>query len=221
MDSLLGLHFYAYDFQAIKADEHACTLVVTDIPLFITDTLLHVPSFIIAILFVAIPIYLNFIVQQILPLNPYKKRKFGICPEKYGKCSENFRSTGALQNLDSTWGIFCGEHCLRICPAIFSPDQHTERRTYVALLAGLPHGTIAIDLAEIANEVFAKSINIPFSMNSYNLKPYAYCHFASEIAIENAKSISCALKNVGLTWHSPDEVISLCHQCGHPNCNHD
>ncbi|PKY36771.1 hypothetical protein RhiirB3_460147, partial [Rhizophagus irregularis] len=58
-------------------------------------------------------------------------------------------------------------------------------------------------------------------MNSYNPKPYAYCHFASETAMENAKSISCALKKVGLTWHSPDEVTSLCHRCGHPNCNPD
>ncbi|PKK57555.1 hypothetical protein RhiirC2_797807, partial [Rhizophagus irregularis] len=35
----------------------------------------------------------------------------------------------------------------------------------------------------------------------------------------HAKSISCALKKVGLTWHSPDEVTSLCHQCGRPNCD--
>ncbi|PKK61466.1 hypothetical protein RhiirC2_791761 [Rhizophagus irregularis] len=58
-------------------------------------------------------------------------------------------------------------------------------------------------------------------MNSYNPKPYAYCHFASETAMENAKSISCALKKVGLTWHSLDKVTSLCHRCGHPNCNPD
>ncbi|GET51084.1 hypothetical protein GLOIN_2v1785090 [Rhizophagus irregularis DAOM 181602=DAOM 197198] len=94
-------------------------------------------------------------------------------------------------------------------------------RAYVALLAGLPRGTIAVDLAEIADEISAKSINVPFSMNSYNPKPYAYCHFASETAMENAKSISCALKKVGLTWHSPDEVTSLCHRCGRPNCNPD
>ncbi|PKK75746.1 hypothetical protein RhiirC2_707879, partial [Rhizophagus irregularis] len=47
-----------------------------------------------------------------------------------------------LMNLDSTWGVLCSEHCLRICPATFSPDQHAERRTYVALLASLPRGTI-------------------------------------------------------------------------------
>ncbi|CAB4408361.1 unnamed protein product [Rhizophagus irregularis] len=124
-------------------------------------------------------------------------------------------------NLDSTWSVLCGGHCLRICPASFSPDQHAERRAYVALLAGLPRGTIAVDLAEIAEEISAKSINVPFSLNSYNPKPYAYCHFSSETAMENAKSISCALKKVGLTWHAPTEVTSLCHRCGHPNCNPD
>ncbi|GBC44592.2 hypothetical protein GLOIN_2v1785090 [Rhizophagus irregularis DAOM 181602=DAOM 197198] len=140
MDSLFGLHFHAYDPQAIKADEHARTL-----------------------------------------------------------------------NLDSTWSVLCGGHCLRICPATFSPEQRAERCAYVALLAGLPRGTIAVDLAEIADEISAKSINVPFSMNSYNPKPYAYCHFASETAMENAKSISCALKKVGLTWHSPDEHLPPSH----------
>ncbi|RGB25042.1 hypothetical protein C1646_772282 [Rhizophagus diaphanus] len=87
-----------------------------------------------------------------------------------------------------------------------------ERRTYVALLAGLPRGTIAADLAEIAHEVSAKSINVPFSMNSYNSKPYAYWYFTSQTAMEAAMEISCALKHIGLTWHSPDEVQSLCHR---------
>ncbi|PKC71172.1 hypothetical protein RhiirA1_390780, partial [Rhizophagus irregularis] len=35
MDSLFGLHFHAYDPQAIKAAEHMRTLVVTDIPLLL------------------------------------------------------------------------------------------------------------------------------------------------------------------------------------------
>ncbi|EXX67809.1 hypothetical protein RirG_110980 [Rhizophagus irregularis DAOM 197198w] len=199
MDSLFGLHFHAYDPQAIKADEHARTLVVTDIPLFLTDALLRG----------TFSRYGNI------------TRCHTRLSKLYRTAYITFESTGALQNLDSTWGILCEGHCLRICPATFSPDQHAERRAYVALLAGLPRGTIAVDLTEIADEISVKSINVPFSMNSYNPKPYAYCHFASETAMENAKSISCALKKVGLTWHSPDEVTSLCHRCGHPNCNPD
>ncbi|PKY62777.1 hypothetical protein RhiirA4_489876 [Rhizophagus irregularis] len=31
--------------------------------------------------------------------------------------------------------------------------------------------------------------------------------------------ISCALKNIGLTWHEPTDVSSLCHRCGRPGCN--
>lgn len=82
-----------------------------------------------------------------------------------------FETTGALQNLESTWGVLCERHCLHVCPASFSPDQYTERRVHIALLARLPCGTIAVKLAEIAKEVSAKLINVPFSMNSYNLNP--------------------------------------------------
>ncbi|GET56394.1 hypothetical protein GLOIN_2v1811259 [Rhizophagus irregularis DAOM 181602=DAOM 197198] len=174
---------------AIKADEHARTLVVTDIPLFLTDALLRG----------TFSRYGNI------------TRCHTRLSKLYRTAYITFESTGALQNLDSTWGVLCGGHCLRICPATFSPEQRAERRAYVALLAGLPRGTIAVDLAEIADEISAKSINVPFSMNSYNPKPYAYCHFASETAMENAKSISCALKKVGLTWHSPDEHLPPSH----------
>ncbi|EXX70837.1 hypothetical protein GLOIN_2v1811259 [Rhizophagus irregularis DAOM 181602=DAOM 197198] len=192
-------NFPCSPLMAIKADEHARTLVVTDIPLFITDALLR---------------------------NTFSRygniTRCHTCLSKlYRTAYITFESPGALHNLDSTWDVLCGEHCLRICSATFSPDQCAERRAYIALLAGLPHGTIAVDLAEIADEISAKSINVPFFMNSYNPKPYAYCHFASETAMENAKSISCALKKVGLTWHSSDKVTSLCHRCGHPNCNPD
>ncbi|CAB4434572.1 unnamed protein product [Rhizophagus irregularis] len=199
MDSLFGLHFHAYDPQAIKADEHARTLVVTDIPIFTSEALLRS----------TFSRYGNIV------------RCYTRLAKLYRTAYITYESPAALQNLDSTWGVLCGGHCLRICPASFSPNQRAERRAYVALLAGLPRGTIAVDLAEIAEEISAKSINVPFSLNSYNPKPYAYCYFSSETAMENAKSISCALKKVGLTWHAPTEVTSLCHRCGRPNCNPD
>ncbi|EXX70882.1 hypothetical protein RirG_083500 [Rhizophagus irregularis DAOM 197198w] len=146
MDSLFGLHFHAYDPQAIKADEHARTLVVTDIPLFITDALLRGPF----------SRYGN-IVRCHTRLSKLYRTAY-ITFESTGAL-QNLDSTGTLQNLDSTWGVLCGEHCLSICPATFSPEQRAERRAHVALLAGLPRGTIAVDLAEIADEVSAKSIN--------------------------------------------------------------
>ncbi|PKB97199.1 hypothetical protein RhiirA5_384827 [Rhizophagus irregularis] len=33
--------------------------------------------------------------------------------------------------------------------------------------------------------------------------------------------ITCALKSIGLTWHEPSNVSSLCHRCGRPECNSD
>ncbi|PKY33017.1 hypothetical protein RhiirB3_532293 [Rhizophagus irregularis] len=101
--------------------------------------------------------------------------------------------------MDSLFGL----HFYAYDPQAIKADEHAR--------TCLPRGTIAVDLAEIADKISAKSINVPFSMNSYNPKPYAYCHFASETAMENAKSISCALKKVGLTWHSPDEHLPPSH----------
>ncbi|RGB21859.1 hypothetical protein C1646_777103 [Rhizophagus diaphanus] len=179
MDSLFGLHFHPYDPSAIKANENERTLVVTDIPLFITDAFLR-DTF----------------------------SRFGNITKCYTKLAKlycttyiTFESMDVISKLDDTWGVLC-----------------RERRAYVALLAGLPRGTIAADLAEIAHEISAKSINVPFSMNSYNPKLYAYCHFTLQIAMEAAMDISCALKHIGLTWHSPDEVQFLCHRCGCSGC---
>ncbi|PKB93322.1 hypothetical protein RhiirA5_441645, partial [Rhizophagus irregularis] len=33
--------------------------------------------------------------------------------------------------------------------------------------------------------------------------------------------ITCALKSIGLTWHEPSDISSLCHRCGRPGCNPD
>ncbi|GET57799.1 hypothetical protein GLOIN_2v1767477 [Rhizophagus irregularis DAOM 181602=DAOM 197198] len=37
---------------------------------------------------------------------PYKKRKFGICPEKYGKCPEIFHASGKHSETVMFWNIF-------------------------------------------------------------------------------------------------------------------
>ncbi|PKC55088.1 hypothetical protein RhiirA1_476192 [Rhizophagus irregularis] len=165
--SLHNLQFHEHDPSAKKVDEQLRTLVVTDIPLFVTDA--------------------------------------------------------QLRGTFSRYGIavLCTGHCLRVCPASHSPDQRAIRRAHVALLAGLPRGSVAADLSEIAKEVSAKSVNIPFSYNSYNPKPYPYVHFSFAATKESAMGITCALKSTGLTWHEPTEVSSLCHRCGRPGCNPD
>ncbi|CAB4415498.1 unnamed protein product [Rhizophagus irregularis] len=124
-----------------------------------------------------------------------------------------------MNQFKTTWAVLCTSHCLRVCPASHSSEQRALRRAHVALLARLPRGSVAADLNEIAEEISAKSVNIPFSYNSYNPKPYAYIHFSSAANKESAMGISCALKNIGLTWHEPTEVSSLCHHCGRPGCN--
>ncbi|GBC14979.2 hypothetical protein GLOIN_2v1785090 [Rhizophagus irregularis DAOM 181602=DAOM 197198] len=126
-----------------------------------------------------------------------------------------------MDQFENTWAVLCTGHYLRVCPASHSPDQRAVRHAHVALLAGLPRGSVAADLSEIAEEVSAKSVNIPFSYNSYNPKPYAYVHFSSAATKESAMGITCALKSIGLTWHEPAEVSSLCHHCGRPGCNPD
>ncbi|PKY54386.1 hypothetical protein RhiirA4_426740 [Rhizophagus irregularis] len=88
-----------------------------------------------------------------------------------------FNSATSMDQFETTWAVLsllCTGHCLRVCPASHSTDQRVIRHAHVALLAGLPRGSVAADLSEIAEEISAKSVNIPFSYNSYNSKPYVY-----------------------------------------------
>ncbi|EXX72741.1 hypothetical protein RirG_066420 [Rhizophagus irregularis DAOM 197198w] len=197
--SLHDLQFHKHDPSAKKADEQLRTLVVTDIPLFVTDAQLRV----------------TFSCYGIVTHCRTRLSKL------YRTAYIVFDSATSLDQFDTTWAILCTGHYLRVCPASHSPDQRAIRRAHVALLAGLPRGSVAADLSEIADEVSAKSVNIPFSYNSYNPKPYAYVHFSSAATKESAMGITCALKSIGLTWHEPTDVSSLCHRCGHPGCNPD
>ncbi|PKY22145.1 hypothetical protein RhiirB3_386201, partial [Rhizophagus irregularis] len=100
-----------------------------------------------------------------------------------------------MDQFENTCAVLCTGHCLRVCPASHSPDQRAVRRAHVTLLASLPRGSVAADLSEIAEEVSAKSVNIPFSYNSYNPKPYAYVHFSSAATKESAMG-SLVLSNL-------------------------
>ncbi|GET64815.1 hypothetical protein RIR_jg7964.t1 [Rhizophagus irregularis DAOM 181602=DAOM 197198] len=46
---------------------------------------------------------INFILSS---RSPYKKRKFRICPEKYGKCPEIFHASGKHSETVMFWNIF-------------------------------------------------------------------------------------------------------------------
>uniref|UniRef100_U9TB82 Uncharacterized protein n=1 Tax=Rhizophagus irregularis (strain DAOM 181602 / DAOM 197198 / MUCL 43194) TaxID=747089 RepID=U9TB82_RHIID len=43
---------------------------------------------------------------------------------------------------------------------------------------------------------------------------YVYVYFSSATTKESAIGITCALKDIGFTWHELNEVFSLCHYCG-------
>ncbi|PKC17136.1 hypothetical protein RhiirA5_369242 [Rhizophagus irregularis] len=175
--SLHDLQFHEHDPCAKKVDEQLHTLVVTDVPLFVTDAQLR-GTF----------------------------SRYGIITHCRTRLSKLYRtayiifdSTTSMEQFETTWAVLCTGHCLCVCPASYSPNQRAVRRAHVALLAGLPRGSVAADLSEIAEEVSAKSVNIPFSYNSYNPKPYAYVHFYSATTKESAMGITCALKSISLT----------------------
>ncbi|PKY58130.1 hypothetical protein RhiirA4_479784 [Rhizophagus irregularis] len=119
-----------------------------------------------------------------------------------------FDSPASIDQFENTWAVLS-----------HSADQRAVCRAHIALLASLLHGSIAADLTEIAEEISAKSVNIPFSYNSYNPKPYAYVHFSSADTKDSAMAITCTLKGIGLTWHEPNEVSSFCHCCDRPGCD--
>ncbi|PKY54466.1 hypothetical protein RhiirA4_473294 [Rhizophagus irregularis] len=137
--SLHDLQFYKYDLSAKKVDKQLRILVVTDIPLFVTNAHLCLCRF------------------------------YGSIRKHVG-CS-------------LYWPLFTR------LPASHSANQRAIRYAHVALLAGLSRDSVAADLTEIAEEISAKSVNIPFSYNSYNPKPYAYIHFSSAATKESAMAL--------------------------------
>ncbi|PKY55843.1 hypothetical protein RhiirA4_475611 [Rhizophagus irregularis] len=94
------------------------------------------------------------------------------------------------------------------------PIAQFDDTQYVAVLAGIPKNIKEADLADIANQVSAKAINIPLSFTSYKPKPYVYMNFFSQDTLDAAKELTVSFRNRGLTWHSPDQVKNLCHVCG-------
>ncbi|EXX58641.1 hypothetical protein RirG_196060 [Rhizophagus irregularis DAOM 197198w] len=188
--SLHDLQFHEHDPSAKKADEQLRTLVVTDIPLFVTDVQLR-GTF----------------------------SRYGIVTHCRTRLSKLYRtayivfdSATSMDQFENTWAVLCTGHCLRVCPASHSPDQRAVRRAHVALLAGLPRGSVAADLSEIAEEVSAKSVNIPFSYNSYNPKPYAYVHFSSAATKESAMGslvLSNLLALLGMNQPNNDKLREL------------
>ncbi|PKY38856.1 hypothetical protein RhiirA4_414538 [Rhizophagus irregularis] len=99
--SLHDLQFHKHDPSAKKADEQLRTLVVTDVPLFVTDAQLR-GAF----------------------------SRYGIVTHCRTRLSKLYRtayivfdSATSLDQFKNTWTILCTGYCLRVCPASHSPDQ--------------------------------------------------------------------------------------------------
>ncbi|PKK55625.1 hypothetical protein RhiirC2_801933 [Rhizophagus irregularis] len=71
----------------------------------------------------------------------------------------------------------------------------------------------------IAEEINAKALNVPLSINSYKPKLYVYLNFSSFDTLVAAKELSVAFHGKGLTWHPPNEAHTLCHVCGRSGCS--
>src|SRR5215471_18795638 len=71
-----------------------------------------------------------------------------------------------------------------------------------------------MDLAKIMRECKAASIGLPRSNGSYKSRPWAYLSFHSEAAKDQAMDQQFTLRNRTLYWTLPDQVKTLCAQCG-------
>ncbi|GBC25012.2 hypothetical protein GLOIN_2v1785090 [Rhizophagus irregularis DAOM 181602=DAOM 197198] len=97
-----------------------------------------------------------------------------------------FSSADAIAQFNDIWAIICLGNSLRICPASFSKSQRDSRREHVTILAGIPKNIKEADLLEIATQVNAKALNVPF------------------LSIPTSPNL---IK--GLTWHPPNEAHTV------------
>ncbi|PKC01452.1 hypothetical protein RhiirA5_381717 [Rhizophagus irregularis] len=188
---LFDLVFVQYSPADVKRNVKAKSLFVTDIPLFLTETQVHS----------AFSRY-GSVVRCNLSLRNY-----------YYTAIVQFSTADLIAQFDDTWAILCLSNSLRVCPASYSKVQRDARRQHVAVLAGIPKN-IKADLADIANQILAKAINISLSYTSYKPKPYVYMNFFSQETLDSALELTVSFKNRGLTWHSSNDVKNLCHMCG-------
>ncbi|GBC34620.2 hypothetical protein GLOIN_2v1785090 [Rhizophagus irregularis DAOM 181602=DAOM 197198] len=188
---LFDLVFVQYSPADVKRNVKAKSLFVTDIPLFLTETQVHS----------AFSRYGSVVRCNLSLWNHYYT------------AIVQFSTADLIAQFDDTWAILCLSNSLRVCPASYSKVQRDARRQHVAVLAGIPKN-IKADLADIANQISAKAINIPLSYTSYKPKPYVYMNFFSQETLNSALELTVSFKNRGLTWHSSNDVKNLCHITG-------
>ncbi|EXX61814.1 hypothetical protein GLOIN_2v1785090 [Rhizophagus irregularis DAOM 181602=DAOM 197198] len=194
---LFNLAFTHYSPANAKLNDKAKSLFITDIPLFLNETQVRQ----------AFSRYGTVIKYKLTPKKHYYNGHI------------QFSSADAITQFNDIWAIICLGNSLRVCPASFLKSQRDSHKEHVAILAGIPKNIKEADLLEIADQVNAKALNVPLSINSYKPKLYAYLNFSSFDTLEAAKEMTVAFRGKGLTWHPPNEAHTLCHVCGRPGCS--
>ncbi|GBB88503.1 hypothetical protein RclHR1_15010004 [Rhizophagus clarus] len=105
-----------------------------------------------------------------------------------------YDSALSIACFDTQWAVYCFSTCLRVTPCHYTIDQKSFCRKFVATLTQLPSNTRDIDLAPLTRDLGAKAVNIPFSLNSYKPKRWAYVTFNSQETMDAAMEqiIGCA-----------------------------
>ncbi|PKC53689.1 hypothetical protein RhiirA1_478764 [Rhizophagus irregularis] len=76
-----------------------------------------------------------------------------------------------------------------------------------------------INLAPLTQNLGAKAVNVPLSLNSYKPKRWVYITFNSQETMDAAIEQTVSFQGKVLSWSSPDNTNKLCHRCGNSNAN--
>ncbi|GBB92499.1 hypothetical protein RclHR1_20160003 [Rhizophagus clarus] len=131
----------SHDPDAVKQDEETHSVFSLNIPLFISELQLRS----------AFSWYGN-----VAKCKMFTKKL-------YQNAIITFDSVEQINAFNDTWCAWCCSHCLRIVPCSYNADQHDLHHHHMALLAGLPKGTVAANLAPLIDELKGKSVAYRFS----------------------------------------------------------
>ncbi|GBC41428.1 hypothetical protein GLOIN_2v1766278 [Rhizophagus irregularis DAOM 181602=DAOM 197198] len=192
------LQFHLYDPKQLQSDEDLRAIQVTDIPFFITKPQLQ-------------SYFKKF--SNLLALHLYSRKG-----AKMQQARIVYDHADAISRFTTQWAVYFFSTCLRVTPCHYSLDQKAARRTFVAVLSGLPANTKDIHLAPLVKEHGAKAINIPLSLNSYKPKPWAYVTFNSQETMDAAMEQTIGFQGRTLRWGTSNDSKALCHRCGKLGC---
>jgi hypothetical protein len=123
-----------------------------------------------------------------------------------------FKEEKDAQLLAEMWSIPFEKEYLRILPKWEEKEELVRRSKHVLKLAGLPAGTTAYDLEEIARETGGKTLYIPRTGFRYLRERFAYVAFETEDQLKTAEKHTFKLDRT--TVNFVDQYERLCYKCG-------